>query len=444
MPIGRTLLAVVLFVSAVAAQAPRDAPHGHPPVVVRDVTLIDGTGAGPRPHATIRIRDGRIEAIVPSAPQGAVPRAATSDEPGARVIDGRGLFAIPGLVDAHVHLFGDERPRQVDALRRTLLGGVTTVWDLAGDDRCVAELGREAMAGEIVSPAIVHASLMAGPAFFEDPRAVASSAGFRPGEAPWARAVSADTDVVDAVAQALGTGPNAIKLYASLDSRIVHRLTAEAHRRGLRVVAHGTVFPARPSDLVDAGVDVLTHAAYLAWEGAAPSDDFRKRAEGDFAHVPPDAPAIVRLLETMRDRRVALNPTLLVFATGRDADPLKAARVTWGTEVTRRANQAGVRIVAGTDQMIGERDALPALHRELAMLVSSAGLTPLEALASATSNAAEAMGLAATRGALLPGRAADVVLLDANPADDIANTSRIRYVIKDGAVLREPSDRRTP
>lgn len=417
------IAAAVLALGAAGPGAPSS-------LLVSDVTLVDGTGAPPRPHVDLLVRDGRLLAVEPAG------TARQADA--ARVIDGRGLFAIPGLIDAHVHVTGGPRDEQIAALGAALRGGVTSVWDLAGDARTLSELSREALVGEIESPAISYVALMSGPAFFTDPRVIEASAGYRPGDAPWARAVTPGLDVAQAVAEARGAGAIALKLYAALDAQAVYRLTAEAHRQHLRVVAHGTVFPARPGDLVDAGVDMLAHAAYLAWEGSPPSTEFQKRAQGDFAGVPPDSPVIRRLLGAMRARHVALNPTLWVFADRPAADALAERRVRWGAEVTRRAYEAGVTIVAGTDGMTARGNPLPTLHRELELLVASAGLPPLAALASATRNAAEAMGLGDDRGTLTPGRAADIVLLGANPADDIRNTREIRYVIKAGKVVREP------
>ncbi len=399
-------------------------------LLVSDVTLIDGTGAAPRAGVSVLVRDGRIVSV---GPAGAARPAGVS-----RVIDARGLFAIPGLIDAHVHLTGGPRSEQLASLRVALRGGVTTVWDLAGDARSLGEISREALVGEIESPAVFYVALMSGPAFFTDPRVVEASAGYRPGDAPWARAVTPDLDLVQAVAEARGTGAIALKLYAALDGQEVRRVTAEAHRQHLRVVAHGTVFPAKPGDLVDAGVDMLAHAAYLAWEGSPPSLEFQKRAQGDFDGVPPDSPAIARLLAAMRDRHVALNPTLWVFADHPAADGLADRRIRWGADVTRRAYAAGVTIVAGTDGMTSRGAELPTLHRELELLVTGAGLPPLAALSAATRNAAEAMGLGADRGTLAPGRVADIVLLGANPAEDIRNTRQIRYVIEGGRVVREP------
>jgi imidazolonepropionase-like amidohydrolase len=426
---------VCVAAAVAAAGFSASAQHSTPSsLLVNDVTLVDGTGAPPQPDISLLIRDGRIVSMMPAAD------ARPADA--ARVIDGRGLVAIPGLIDAHVHLSGSPRTEQLASLRTALNGGVTTVWDLAGDARNVSELSREALVGEIQSPAIFYAALMSGPAFFTDPRVVEASAGYRPGEAPWARAVTPDLDLVQAVAEARGTGANALKLYAALDAATVRRVTAEAHRQRLRVVAHGTVFPAKPGDLVAAGVDMLAHAAYLAWEDSAPSTEFQKRAQGDFAGVPPDSPVIDRLLRAMRDRHVALNPTLWVFADHPAPDGLAAQRIRWGADLTRRAYATGVMIVAGTDGMVEKGAELPTLHRELELLVASAGLPPLAAISSATRNAAEVMGLGADRGTLRSGHIADIVLLDANPADDIGNTRRVRYVIKGGAVVREPAARR--
>ena len=141
------------------------------------------------------------------------------------------------------------------------------------------------------------------------------------------------------------------------------------------------MFPAKPSDLVAAGVTMLAHAAYLVWEGSPPTADFTKRANGDFAGVPVDSAAIEHVLEGMRDRHIALNPTLWIFAEGLPKDDLSAQRIAWMYAVTKRAAALGVSIVAGTDHVIdAARDPLPIIHRELEQLVSGAELTPMQAL----------------------------------------------------------------
>jgi len=422
-----TSLAALLLSTAPAA-VQRGGPRRPAVLVVRDVTLIDGTGAAATPHVTIVARDGVIASIGEAGVD--VPADAT-------VVDGAGKVAIPGLFDAHVHVTGSTHAAAVDELERALAGGVTSVWDMAGDARMASELAREASAGEIRAPTVYYVALMAGPPFFTDPRVLGASRGFEPGTAPWAQAATAATDLPRAVAAARGTGASSLKLYAALDGDLVRRITAEARVQGLRVVAHATVFPAKPGDLVDAGVTMLAHAAYLVWEGTPASTDYTKRASGDFAGVAPDSPAIERLLASMREKSVALNPTLWVLGERQADDAVNRARTPWMYAVTRRANALGVPIVAGTDGLTDRaRDPLPMLHHELELLVTRAGLTPMQALQSATQNAARAIGVEGVRGTIEAGKAADLLLLDASPLDDITNTRKIHAVIKDGRAIR--------
>ena len=420
-PSAFLVAAVALTATLAAAQPPAD-------LVVRDVTLIDGRGAPPRAHVDLIVRDGRIAAIEPGA----------QTPPDADlVVNGAGLFAIPGLFDAHVHLSPSPWDERAVELHQVLAGGVTSVYDVAGDVRETSDFARAVAAREIDGPSIDYCALMAGPAFFSDPRVVASSLGYRPGDAPWMRAVTPETDMVRAVAEARGSGATAIKLYAALDAAAVRRIADEAHRQGVRLVAHATVFPARPGDLVEAGVTMLAHAAYLVWEGSPVSADFTKRALGDFEHVKPDSPPIEHLLESMKARGVALNPTLWIFAEGPSShDPEAPARRAWQSAVTRRAAELGVTIVAGTDALLDRGSGLPTLHDELRLLVADAGLTPMQAIESATFNAAKTIGVDRDRGSLEPGKAADMVLLAANPLDDIRNTTKIRHVLKDGRLVK--------
>ena len=423
--LGISAIALLALIEAPAGALQRGAPAAGT-LVVKDVTLVDGTDTAPRAHVSLIVRDGAIASIVPAG----------SEPTSQSMIDGAGRFAIPGLFDAHVHVTGGTRDEAVAELKRAVSGGVASVWDMAGDARMASELAREAAAGEIQSPTIYYVSLMAGPPFFTDPRVLGASRGFSPGEAPWAQAILPSTDVVRAVATARGTGAGSVKLYAALDGDTVRRITEEAKRQGLGVVAHAAVFPAKPSDLVAAGVTMLAHAAYLVWEGSPPTSDYTRRANGDFAGVPPDSPAIERVLEGMRDRGIALNPTLWIFAERLPQDEVSKVRTPWIYAVTKRANALGVSIVAGTDGLTDRRDPLPMIHRELELLVSAAGLTPLQALQAATRNAARAAGADSVRGTLEPGKAADVLLLEANPLDDIRNTRKIRVVIKAGVALQ--------
>src|SRR5687767_2926025 len=144
------------------------------PVLYRNATLIDGTGAQARSGMSVLVDGERIQDVQPND--------RLSTPAGARVVDLTGKYLLPGLIDSHEHLATPPNRRQAEAsLRRDLFGGVTAVRDMADDLRSVAELARASRKGEIAAPDIYYAALMAGPSFFADPRTVAVSYGFTPG-----------------------------------------------------------------------------------------------------------------------------------------------------------------------------------------------------------------------------------------------------------------------
>jgi imidazolonepropionase-like amidohydrolase len=421
----RRLLVLASLCGIASSVLAQPQPSLESSLLVRNVSVIDGTGAAPQPGLDMMVWNGRISQM-----------GVSLGEPADITVDGRGLFLMPGLTDAHVHLSGMPWAERAEQLRRVLRGGVTTVYDVASDLRNTSDLSRAALVNEIESPAIYYAALFAGPPFFTDPRVVATSRGYEPGEAPWNRVIDADTDLVRAVAEARGAGATSIKLYAALDAPTVRRIADEAKRQNVRLIAHSTVFPAKPSDLVAAGVKMLAHTAYLAWEGSPPTPDFPERARGDFAGVPADGPVIGKLLQSMKENDVSLNPTLWIFAEGTPKDDLSASRITWQNVVTKRAQDLGVVLAAGVDSLMTSGDPLPMIHKELEVMVTGAGLTPLQAITAATRGAAHAIGVDDSRGTVALGKAADFLIVSADPSADIRNTRKIRYVMKDGRVVR--------
>ncbi|OOG49109.1 amidohydrolase family protein [Rhodanobacter sp. C01] len=410
-----------------------------PSMLLTHATVIDGTGAPEQANMTVAIEGGRIAAVYPDGSR-AAPK-------GAQVKDLSGRYVIPGLIDAHVHLTGAEPDfaHYQPHLAALLRGGVTAVRDMAGDDRLLGYLAGEANSDALASPDIFYVALLAGPSFFaEDVRAQEASAGEPLGHAPWMQAIDQTTNLPLAVAEAKGTGATALKLYANLPTDLVAKITAEAHRQGLKVWTHATIFPAKPSDAVDAGVDTISHSPYLVWE-AAPKvpDDYGVRALGDFTHVPPDAPAILALFKAMKQHGTILDATLLAFVEEAQRHPhdMGAGIVPWSYAVTRLAHQYGVRVDVGTDgsglpaDAQGPRlNALPAVHDEMTLLVEHCGFTPVEAIQSATEVSAAAMGQSAQRGTIAPGKRADLVVLTADPTRDIHNTRKIAFVVKNGRI----------
>jgi len=430
-------LVLCLFALPALAAAPK-------PLLLTHVGLIDGTGSPVRRDMTIEITGKRITAVYPDG-----SRAAPKD---AKVRDLGGKYVIPGLIDAHVHITDAEPDiaHYRTFLHALLLGGVTGIRDMAGDDRLLQYLAEQANSDAFASPDIFYVALMAGPSFFkEDVRAQAASKGEPLGFAPWMQAITAKTDIPLAVAEAKGTGATGIKLYANLPAALVKAITAEAHRQGLRVWTHATIFPAKPSDAVDAGVETISHSPYLVWE-AAPNvpDDYKMRAMGDFEHVKPDAPQVLALFDAMKKRGTILDATLLVFKNEAEHHPqsVGAGVMPWSYAVTKLAHQRGVLIDAGTDDAgfpygkdgpdLGQ---LPSVHQEMALLVRHAGFTPVQAIEAATEVGAAALGQSAKRGTITPGKLADLVVLDADPSRDIHNATKIDFVVKHGRVYtRDP------
>jgi imidazolonepropionase-like amidohydrolase len=422
---SRILLALSLLAAgSLSAQA---GPDSTTRIALVGVTVIDGTGQKPRPNQTILIQGETIVAISPAA----VPIPV-----GVRSINLPGRFVIPGLIDAHVHVATDPssedtRARTEIRLRKALMGGVTAVRDMAGDVRSLASLQRDALLGEIASPDIYYVALFAGPAFFADPRTHDASRGLVAGQVPWMRGISDTTDLRQAVAEAHGTGATAIKLYAALSGELAARITSEAHAQGLRVWAHAALRPATPIEVVNAGVDVVSHASLVA----RAMDSTRRAAAmraapGDAIDL--DDPGLDSLFVSMKRRGTALEPTLLVFAENPALLRLAGA-------ITKRAHRAGVTIIAGTDTLAGvdaDSLALPNIHKEIELLVRLGGLSPAEALLSATRNSAVILDAGETRGTIEAGKLADLVVLGANPLTDIQNTRTIQYVVKRGKVYQ--------
>jgi imidazolonepropionase-like amidohydrolase len=368
------------------------------------------------------------------APRGAVVRQLS------------GTFVIPGLIDAHVHATSPfERAGQQDTILSFMFrGGVTTVRDMAGDAIKLQALTRSADSAAKAWPRIVYSAVFAGPEFFRSDRRVPSIAhGMAIGDAPWMRPVTPGMDFVRDVGLAKSTGARGIKVYTELEFTDLARLTAEAHRQGLRVWSHAALMPARPSEVVRAGVDVLSHVYLLVMEG---NDSLpRLHRESLPAHryekVAPDSPAIDSVLRMMKERGTMLEPTLYVNG-GVAARALTdtgyryfANMDTWSFEVTRRARRLGVPIVVGTDLMARpSRDSLPLLHDEMELLVRQAGLSPLEAIIAATRTNARALGIHGDYGVVRPGLVADLVVLGADPTADIRNTRSILFTVKGGVV----------
>ena len=407
-------------------------PPDRPPVdlVLWDVNVIDGTGRAPLEHQAVAIEAGKIVAVTP-ARDGAAPK-------GVERLDLAGRWVLPGLIDTHAHFPPDSV--EVDRrLSRLAAGGVTSVRDMAGDASLYRRIAARSRESGVPLARLYYSAFFAGPSWYAvDQRPTGATGERAPGSVPWFLAVTDTTDLAGAVADAKALGVSAIKIYSDLSLDLVRRITAEAHAQGLLVWTHPAIFPVRPADVVAAGVDAVSHAALLVWQGAPTLPD-RFHTDpytnfgpvGPYATVGPDAAAITEVLEAMKARGTILDATVSAIVQG--VSPEAAA---WACRVTDRAKAMGIPVSAGTDGPEAPRpDGLPPLFTEIEYLVDHCGFTPLEVITAATLNGARALGQAASLGSLEPGKLADLVVVSGDPTADIRNLERIERVIKGGRII---------
>lgn len=385
-------------------------------LAVTHVTLIDVEGGRSRPDMTVVADGPRIAAVAPAA--GAkVPT-------GARIVDGRGKFLIPGLWDMHVHMFGALPPTADDASGRTyfapafLTSGITGVRSMYDDLGAIRRLREEIPGFEVVA---------SGPVLDGDPPYFPGFVGCKTPEG--ARA---------AVQRVKREGGDFVKIYSLLSREAFFAIVDESAKVGLRFAGHlpNSVTPAEASD---AGQVSFEHLM------GAPNDPAL------FARFVKNGTWQTPTLIALRAPALAGDP-----AFGNDPresgvpEPIRqywkmqlADMEHWGSAAARKAKfeeqfrtvaamqRAGVKILAGSDTPNPYVFPGVSLHEELALLVR-AGLTPAEALRAATLRPAEFLGRLDRAGSIAPGKVADLVLLDGDPLVDITNTRRISAVILKG------------
>ena len=436
-------------------------------LAISGATVIDGTGRAPIANASVLIEGDRIIGVGPrdALP---IPQAAT-------VLDGRGKFVVPGLVDMHVHVYTPEKWHP----EFFLAAGVTTVLDLGGQLHDVTAHRGAIESGARPGPRM----LFTGP-MLEEGEVYEGFAGF------CRRFDATNTEAeVDALADA---GVDGIKLYVTVRPDTARRACARAHARGLPVFMHQHATWGAEAAL--AGVDSVEHAnvfGQLAPRGywlAEPAKlnpfEYGGWLWRWLGELDPRSDAVRRLYDALIAAGTALDPTLVLYAArpgalGDDVgntsmdDPerttiLPGLPVTIGEELVRRwaerreaargasepakhrmrrawdniltlvggFHRAGGMVLAGTDCPNVAIVSGFSLHRELELLVR-AGLSTMEAIVSATRRPAERLGRRDLFGTIAPGRAADLVLLTADPLADIRNIARIERVIARG-VIYEP------
>lgn len=346
-------------------------------------------------------------------------------------------YIIPGLIDAHVHLAtdpsdGDNLEITKERLNYLLLNGVTSVRDMAGDARFLNFLSRLTLLNEIPGPDIYFSALFAGNSFFKDPRIQAASQGMEIGQAPWMRAINPLSDLNQIIAEAKGTGATGIKIYADLEHTEVSKIVASAHKQNIKVWAHATIFPARPSEVSLAGVDVISHATLLAWEGekVIPADAKLRYSKQDYFDI--NNPVFTNLMKILKNNNTILDATVYTYKNNvKDTTIFQK-----GVLLTKLAYKNNIKIGVGTDMPLDDLTAIAPIFKEMIALQNEVGMKPIDIIKAATINNAEMLDKENSIGSIAVGKKANIVVLKLNPLLDIANCANIEYVIKNGKVYK--------
>jgi imidazolonepropionase-like amidohydrolase len=429
----RLLSLVAAF--ALLGAAPFPPAHNDVRMIYRHASLIDGTGAPLKSDMAVVTDGERIAAVLPDA------ALSPAQLHGAAQLDLAGKFLVPGLIDTHQHFATPpDRPEAEARLKRDIYSGITATRDMADDLRQMSDITRQARVGEIASPDIYYAALMAGPSFFTDPRTQAVAQGAEAGAVPWMQAIDHQTDMPLAVARSKGTYATAIKIYANLPGDLVAKITSEAHRQGMKVWAHGMVFPATPQEVVDAGVDTVSHTCYLAYQAMdRRPDSYQHRFPIDASLFTSDNPAMAALFADMAKRGTLLDATVHVYreveAAAKEQGKPPLCTVALAGKLTNQAYRSGVTISSGTDGDTPIAEPWPALFDELQLLHEAAGLPAMAVLQAATVNGARAAGQEKEMGTIEPGKLANLAVLSKNPLDDVRNFRSVVLTVKRGRLF---------
>ena len=434
-----------LVVLASALACTPAAAAGQDVVAIRNVTVIPMTGTAALASRTVIVRDGRIAEIGTTA-KVRVPVGAT-------VLDAAGKYLIPGLFEMHAHT----SKTRASALGLYVVYGVTTLRDQGSEHAEVLRWRREIRAGTRVGPRM----LIAGP-YLESLRNIERMRRDPPESRvePFERAripIGSPEDARRVIDSLAGLELDHFKVRTVQDRETYLALARAAHAHGKRLVGH--VVAGSPALFLEAGQDGVDHGFPIGMDSLPRAERmafWRELAARDVGVVP----TLVTVTESVF-RPLSYYQALMSDTTG-SVHPLRPYLsafmiLDWREQVeevtperrayfdrawpialkhVREMREAGVRLMTGSDVAVLNVFPGASLHEELRLFVDSVGMSPMEALASATSKPAEWLGLADSVGTITPGKVADLVLLDADPLADITNIRRIAAVVLRGRLFQ--------
>jgi imidazolonepropionase-like amidohydrolase len=358
---------------------------------------------------------------------------------GAQIVDAAGKSVMPGLADMHIHLQGAWDGISVDLLgyqrylNAMLYAGITTVLDTGNYQPWILQIRQETASGHLLGPRFYCVGAMIDAA--------------DPAWPDLAYALSSRAQIPEFVARDKRVNVDFIKAYANLSDRMLRALNQEAHKQGLRVITDQWERNGSP-DVVQTGIDGFAHAPTRVMR----EEDIRLMAERKLLVITTLVVEEFSAHRRLADLKFLTDPLIADTTPPWFLDELRKEATRPPTEkekqeVTRSAAgfdemkknvkklmDAGVLLAAGTDAPYPGVFQGEAIHHELELLVE-AGMTPLEAIRTATYNAARIMKADEEWGTLQAGRKADVLIIAGNPAEHISDTRKIDTVILNGRVL---------
>ena len=390
--------------AAAAALSARIPVEAQGTVAIRNADVFDAERGVIVPRQTIIVQGDRITAMGPAATTRA-PR-------GAKVIDANGKTVIPGLWDMHMHF---QLTSPTTRLLQDLATGITTHRDMAADTDVGVSIRDRANAGRIVAPNVILAGLMEGPTLWAGPSDVL---------------VSTEAQAREWVARYDSLGYKQIKLYNVLHPDLVPTISAEAHKRGMRLSGHvprGLTL----ETAIRLGFDEVNHGAFLFstfYQDSLYWPEMRAYslvAAGVAKNTDVDGPAMTNLINVMKAHNTVVDGTFNLWmqdTTSADSVGARANNRAY-LRVLKRLYDAGVTIVPGTD--------LSSFHMEME-LYERAGIPASAVLQMATLTSARVMGVERDFGSITVGKIADLVIIDGKPHENIRDARNVHMVMRLG------------
>ena len=397
-------------------------PYLSTPVILEGATLIDGTGALPKPNTTIVIDENRI-VIVSNNTADNFPNFAA-----ARSVNLTGKYIIPGLFDMHAHVGNvlKDSYNQNESeymLRMLLTHGIATIRNPGGPTEQSVALRENVSEGKIAGPQIFTAGQLLNTAGIPVPFVE--------------RQVQTEQDVRQEVRTQAAAGVDYIKLYVGLTPDLVKAAIDEAHSNEIKVIGH--LYMTSWTDAANLGIDALTHGVPVSPFLLSEADRQEFLAFGDhpFNHilwldlVDLNGPEINNMIAALVNNGIPIDPTLDIYEIITKEESQNQYLWSKVLELTKMMYDNGVTLLSGSD--IPNFDLVPgaSLHHELELLVE-AGISPLEVIKIATRNGAHAVSIEEDVGTIEPGKQADMIILSDDPLEDISNTKKIEAVINNG------------